>query len=147
MWVFSLWWLQILFCTMIANINERPNLQIFFCMVIKILLCTYRVTQKNAISECCWSHSALAQSQVTGNPCVWKLIWGRGAQIGYCYTWKVPVSIIDSLTKAFFVMIWGHELGNEKTASNQLRYIFLFCCIMNWIAINKVIKYNEYYMR
>ena len=28
---------------------------------------------KNALSECCWSHSALAQTQVTGTPCVWKL--------------------------------------------------------------------------
>ena len=27
---------------------------------------------KNAHSECCWSHSALAQSQVAGTPCVWK---------------------------------------------------------------------------
>ena len=30
---------------------------------------------KNALSECCWSHSALAQTQVTGTPCVWKLIF------------------------------------------------------------------------
>ena len=30
---------------------------------------------KNAHSECCWSHSALAQTQVTGTPCVWKLIF------------------------------------------------------------------------
>ena len=35
---------------------------------------TYRVSQKNALSECCWSHSALAQSQVAGTPCVWKSI-------------------------------------------------------------------------
>ena len=28
----------------------------------------------NAFSECCWSHSALAQSQVADTPCVWKLI-------------------------------------------------------------------------
>ena len=25
------------------------------------------------LSECCWNHSALAQSQVAGTPCVWKL--------------------------------------------------------------------------
>ena len=31
---------------------------------------------KNALSECCWSHSALAQTQVNGTPCVWKLIFG-----------------------------------------------------------------------
>ena len=37
----------------------------------------YRVSQKNALSECCWSHSALAQSQVSSTPCVWKLIFGR----------------------------------------------------------------------
>ena len=30
---------------------------------------------KNALSECCWNHSALAQTQVTGTPCVWKLIF------------------------------------------------------------------------
>ena len=35
----------------------------------------YKVSQKNALSECCWSHSALAQSQVAGTPCVWKLIF------------------------------------------------------------------------
>ena len=35
----------------------------------------YRVSQKNALLECCWSHSALAQSQVAGTPCVWKLIF------------------------------------------------------------------------
>ena len=34
---------------------------------------TYRVSQKKAFSECL-SHSALAQSQVAGTPCVWKLI-------------------------------------------------------------------------
>ena len=31
--------------------------------------------QKNALSECCWSHSALAQSQVAGTPCGWKLFF------------------------------------------------------------------------
>ena len=35
----------------------------------------YRVFQKNALWECCWSHSALAQSQVAGSPCVCKLIF------------------------------------------------------------------------
>ena len=35
----------------------------------------HRVSQKNALSECCWSHSALAQSQVAGTLCVWKLIF------------------------------------------------------------------------
>ena len=32
-------------------------------------------SQKNALPECCWSHSALAQTQVTGTPCLWKLIF------------------------------------------------------------------------
>ena len=31
--------------------------------------------KKNALSECSWSHNALAQSQVAGTPCVWKLIF------------------------------------------------------------------------
>ena len=31
------------------------------------------IPKKNALSECCWSHSALAQLQVAGTPCVWKL--------------------------------------------------------------------------
>ena len=31
---------------------------------------------KNAFSECCWSHSALAESEVASTPCVWKLIFG-----------------------------------------------------------------------
>ena len=30
---------------------------------------------KNALSECCWSHSAVAQSPFAGTPCVWKLIF------------------------------------------------------------------------
>ena len=30
---------------------------------------------KNALSECYWSHSALAQTQVTGTPCEKKLIF------------------------------------------------------------------------
>ena len=30
---------------------------------------------KNALSECCWSQGALAQSQVAGTSCVWKLIF------------------------------------------------------------------------
>ena len=34
----------------------------------------YRVSQKNAHSECCWSYSALAQSEVASIQCVWKLI-------------------------------------------------------------------------
>ena len=32
---------------------------------------------KNALSECSWSHSALAESEVASTPCVWKLIFGR----------------------------------------------------------------------
>ena len=38
-------------------------------------LLVYRVSQKNALSECCWSHSALAQSPFAGTPCVRKLIF------------------------------------------------------------------------
>ena len=29
---------------------------------------------KNALSECCWTHSAAAQSPVANTPCVWKSI-------------------------------------------------------------------------
>ena len=36
---------------------------------------TIQGVPKNTLSECCWSHSALAQSQVAGTPCVWKLIF------------------------------------------------------------------------
>ena len=36
--------------------------------------CNYRVSQKNALSECCWTHSAAAQSPVANTPCVWKSI-------------------------------------------------------------------------
>ena len=32
---------------------------------------------KNALSECCRSHSELAQSQAADTPCVWKLIFGH----------------------------------------------------------------------
>ena len=35
----------------------------------------YRVSQKNTLSECCWSHSALAQSPVADTPCVLKSIF------------------------------------------------------------------------
>ena len=31
--------------------------------------------KKNALSECCWSHSALAQSPFASTPCVWRLIF------------------------------------------------------------------------
>ena len=41
---------------------------------------------KNALSEC---HSVLAQSQVTGTPCVWKLIHFLGH----------PVEVLESLKK------------------------------------------------
>ena len=35
----------------------------------------YRVSQKNALSESCWSHSVVAQSQVAGTLCAWKIIF------------------------------------------------------------------------
>ena len=35
----------------------------------------YGVSQKNALSECCWSHSALAQSPFARIRCVWRLIF------------------------------------------------------------------------
>ena len=47
-------------------------------MYFKIIFGRYTFVQgvpKNALSECCWSHTALAQSQVAGTPCVWKLIF------------------------------------------------------------------------
>ena len=34
---------------------------------------TIQGVPKNALSECCWSHSALAQSLFAGYPCVWRL--------------------------------------------------------------------------
>ena len=34
-----------------------------------------RVVPKNALSKCCWGHSALAQSPFAGIPCVWRLIF------------------------------------------------------------------------
>ena len=41
-----------------------------------LMMSRHRVSQKNALSECCWSQSALAQSQVAGTPYVWKF-FGR----------------------------------------------------------------------
>ena len=38
---------------------------------------TTYVSGKNASSECCWGHSALAPSPFIGTPCVWRLIFGR----------------------------------------------------------------------
>ena len=35
----------------------------------------YRVSQKNAPSDCCWTHSALAQSPVADTLCAWKSIF------------------------------------------------------------------------
>ena len=46
-----------------------------FFSVLKQKECTYRVSQKIALSECCWRHSALAQAEVASTPCVWKLIF------------------------------------------------------------------------
>ena len=40
-----------------------------------LITALYKVSQKNALSERCWGHSALAQSQVAGSPCVWKLMF------------------------------------------------------------------------
>ena len=44
-------------------------------MTVFVFFLTYRVSQNNALSDCCWNHSALAQSQVASTPCVWKLIF------------------------------------------------------------------------
>ena len=43
-----------------------------YCIVLR--LC--RVSQNNALSECYWTHSALAQSPVADTPCVWQSIFG-----------------------------------------------------------------------
>ena len=51
------------------------NVDVIIYMLIILMIIIYRVSQKNGLSECCWSHSALAQSQVAGTPCVWKLIF------------------------------------------------------------------------
>ena len=43
-----------------------------YCIVLRL----YRgVSQNNALSECYWTHSALAQSPVADTPCVWKSIF------------------------------------------------------------------------
>ena len=45
----------------------------YISLYVHIIVCTG--VPKNALSECCWSHGALAQSQVAGTPCVWKSIF------------------------------------------------------------------------
>ena len=57
--------------------NNDDNLN-FVGMALDACLCGSKELQgvkKNALSECCWSHSALAQTQVTGTPCEKKLIF------------------------------------------------------------------------
>ena len=65
----SCWWLP----------SARPgaNLQVNFLVLRNTTRREEERTgcPKNALSECCWSHSALAQSQVAGNSFVWKLIF------------------------------------------------------------------------
>ena len=51
--------------------NQLRNIQVKRNIFFKI----QGGVPKNAFSECCWSHSALAQLQVAGIPCVRKLIF------------------------------------------------------------------------
>ena len=55
--------------------------------------------KKNALSECCWSHSALAQSQVAGTPCVRNLIFSISSIFGTPCIFKpfdIPLSDLQS---------------------------------------------------
>ena len=56
---------QFLFCNICG-------FDIYFVFVFWLL---YTGCPKNALSECGWSHSALAQSEVASTPCVLKLIF------------------------------------------------------------------------
>ena len=51
------------------------------CTMVIFFICVHKnvftgCPPKKSTSQCCWSHIALAQSQETGTPCVWKLIFG-----------------------------------------------------------------------
>ena len=55
---------------MVAEIRKMKI--IMFAVITKMII---QGVPKNALSECCWSHSALAQSPFAGTPCVWRLIF------------------------------------------------------------------------
>ena len=60
-----------IFFILLDHISHIKRLQ----SVQKLQYLTLQGVPKNALSECCWTHSVLAQSQVAGTPCVWKLIF------------------------------------------------------------------------
>ena len=54
---------SILFCLQFVLELYRTQLPSLHLLPALALISNYRVPPKNALSECCWSHSALAQSQ------------------------------------------------------------------------------------
>ena len=62
-------------CNSYAIIGCLPESRMGYKKWCIVMILNYRVSQKNALSECCWSHSALAQSPFAGTPCVWRLIF------------------------------------------------------------------------
>ena len=71
-WMGVIWRVQARPPLRLAALLAAPLRGSIWCIVICSM---YRVSQKNAFSECYWSHSALAQSQFAGTPRVWRLIF------------------------------------------------------------------------
>ena len=83
----------------------------------------YRVSQKNALSECCWSHNALAQSSFAGTPfgtpCIQQGADWRGA-FKTCYTWEPATSSSGWQERASLKTARAFGVGSD---SGQLIFV------------------------
>ena len=82
-----------------------------------------RVSQKNALSECCWSHNALAQSSFAGTPfgtpCIQQGADWRGA-FKTCYTWEPATSSSGWQERASLKTARAFGVGSD---SGQLLFV------------------------
>ena len=83
------------------------------------------MSQKNALSECYWSHRALAQSQVAGTPCVWTLL-----------CWSFPTK--TNPDQAF----QSHVYGKILVMILFYRYIFGTPCILFYLKLALYILFS-----
>ena len=92
---------------------------------------------KNALSECCWSHNALAQSSFAGTPfgtpCIQQGADWRGA-FKTCYTWEPATSSSGWQERASLKTARAFGVGSD---SGQLLFVkeqffqrgFLMCLL------------------
>ena len=76
-----------------------------------------RVSQKNALSECCWSQSALTQSPFAGPPFFWRLIF-----------WSFLTNTKQDPAPP------SHVNGKIKPHSTQLLLLFDFVLLVHFLG-------------